>query len=63
MIEYFGAKGLDKYINEIKIYKLREKELLALDNNSFFEVVEGPHSMYYYPSENLVTTINTFIEK
>ena len=62
MLKYFSADGLNQYINEMKDYKLKEKELLSIDNNSYFEIVEAPHSIYYYPSEELVNIINTFIE-
>lgn len=59
---YKNEIDIQKYIENVKEYQDDEIKSLSLDNNTSFVYVEGPHILYYYPTDKLVKTINEFLE-
>lgn len=68
----YGKNEFLKYINESKIDELiiklkkiaeEEKQNWLIDENSYFVKVDGPHCLYYYPTEKLVDYINEFLSE
>lgn len=61
LISYYGVEGANQYVREMQNYIEEQRELLNLDSNSSFEIVEAPHNIYTYPTEQLINYINEFI--
>ncbi|MCM1053191.1 MAG: alpha/beta hydrolase [Ruminococcus sp.] len=58
---YKNDMDINKYIQYVKETQENEVASLSLDNNTIFSYVEGPHLLYYYPSNELINVINNFL--
>ena len=62
--EYFNNGPDSNSTEKIKAMRLSAEQTqkdLSLDENSYFEKVDGPHCVYYYPTDKLVIIINDFL--
>lgn len=62
LLDYYKSEEeIKKYIEKVKENQEEEKKSLSIDNNTTLVQVEGPHLLYYYPTDKLIKTINDFI--
>ncbi len=60
---YKNKEDIEKYIMNVIDYQKKEEKTLQMDSNTSIVSVEGPHLLYYYPTEQLANLINDFLEK
>lgn len=63
LINYYKNENkVKEHIESLKKYQEKEIKSLSLDENTSFVTVEGPHLLYYYPTDLLVNSINEFLK-
>lgn len=60
-LKYYDEQSLNDYLSLLKNIREQEIEFYEKYNNTQYKIVEGPHVIYEYPSDELITIINNFI--
>lgn len=59
---YKNEEKVKTYIETTKTSQEKKRNTLKTDEKTKFKFIEGPHLLYYYPTEELIQTINNFLK-